>query len=69
MPGGGELRLSALPATPEESASLPGGKFVAVGMADSGVGVSPELRERVFEPFFTTMAVGKDTVLGLSQVH
>jgi histidine kinase len=33
---------------------------------DSGVGIPPEIREKVFEPFFTTKEVGKGTGLGLS---
>ncbi|MGY2685658.1 ATP-binding protein [Pseudomonas tolaasii] len=42
--------------------------FVAIALADTGVGIPPDRFERIFEPFFTTKAVGKGTGLGLSQV-
>ena len=46
------------------SASTPEGYLISV--SDSGAGIPPELRERVYEPFFTTKPVGKGTGLGLS---
>jgi signal transduction histidine kinase len=42
------------------------GKDVEIRVADSGPGISPGLRERIFQPFFTTKDVGKGTGLGLS---
>ena len=39
---------------------------VLVGIADTGCGIAPEIRGRVFEPFFTTRPVGKGIGLGLS---
>lgn len=35
---------------------------------DNGMGMAPEVRERIFEPFYTTKAVGKGTGLGLATV-
>ncbi len=35
-------------------------------ISDSGPGISPEIREKVMQPFFTTKALGKGTGLGLS---
>ncbi|MBD8552871.1 PAS domain-containing hybrid sensor histidine kinase/response regulator [Sphingomonas sp. CFBP 8764] len=44
------------------------GKFVAVSLTDTGVGIAADDMVHIFEPFFTTKEVGKGTGLGLSQV-
>ena len=44
-------------------------KHVLVKIGDNGIGVAPELKERVFEPFFTTKGIGKGTGLGLTTVY
>jgi signal transduction histidine kinase len=50
------------------STRLEGGK-VFVGLRDFGEGMTPEVRARLFTPFFTTKPVGKGTGLGLSIAH
>ena len=40
--------------------------FVWVEVADTGSGMTPEVQRRIFEPFYTTKAVGQGTGLGLS---
>ena len=35
-------------------------------MRDNGIGIAPELREKLFQPFFTTKPTGEGTGLGLS---
>ena len=57
MPTGGKVILRAR--------RLEGG--VAMEVADSGKGIDPEARKRLFEPYFTTKAEG--TGLGLAIVH
>jgi signal transduction histidine kinase len=39
---------------------------IIISIKDNGAGISPEVKERIFEQFFTTKAVGKGTGLGLS---
>jgi C4-dicarboxylate-specific signal transduction histidine kinase len=47
-------------------ATLRHGDAVVIRVEDNGPGVPPDLREKVFEPFFTTRSSGSGTGLGLS---
>jgi PAS domain S-box-containing protein len=67
MPGGGVITISAHNNTLNEEARA--GDYVAISVADTGVGIAPDVLSRIFDPFFTTKPVGKGTGLGLSQVH
>ena len=63
MPAGGTLTIATTNAGDADS------RRVALIVRDTGVGMAPEIRERVFEPFFTTKEPGKGTGLGLSTVY
>ncbi|WP_306549328.1 PAS domain S-box protein [Desulfobulbus sp.] len=49
--------------------SIAPGDFVMLSVSDTGPGIAPEIRDRIFEPYFTTKGVGQGTGLGLSIVH
>ncbi len=62
MPQGGVLTLTTAP----PAASGQNGYFVEVVVEDTGTGMSPEVKKKALEPFFTTKAPGKGAGLGLS---
>jgi signal transduction histidine kinase/CheY-like chemotaxis protein len=66
MPEGGTLTVSAERRTGTVAADLPAGDYVALTLADTGVGMSPEVRARAADPFFTTKGPGKGTGMGLA---
>jgi two-component system NtrC family sensor kinase len=69
MPQGGSLRIAVTNTTGRERERAPVRPYVQIDVSDTGVGIAPEVLDRVFEPFFTTKEVGKGTGLGLSQVY
>lgn len=74
MPGGGKLTLELSNAIldghygtlPED---VPGGQYVLLAISDTGSGMTPEVLERAFEPYFTTKPEGEGTGLGLAMAY
>ncbi|MBO9601238.1 MAG: PAS domain-containing protein [Novosphingobium sp.] len=72
MPAGGQLTIAARSVALDEAAApddVEAGEYVAISVADTGVGMDAEMLAKVFDPFFTTKEVGKGTGLGLSMVY
>jgi signal transduction histidine kinase len=64
--------LDAIAANPDPEGELtlsicePSPHWVSISIKDNGPGISPEIQDQIFNPFFTTKPVGKGTGLGLS---
>ncbi len=74
MPNGGSLTVRTTNITERQSQKLnhhgmPVGEYVLLQVEDTGSGMSPDVLAKIFEPYFTTKAVGKGTGLGLSNVY
>ncbi|HJU17667.1 MAG TPA: response regulator [Stellaceae bacterium] len=73
MPGGGRLviagRNAVVTGNKARRLDLRPGEYVVVSAADTGIGMTAEVRRRAFEPFYTTKDIGAGTGLGLSQIY
>ncbi len=74
LESGGTLTVILANASPEIDPAFPLSENLSncclrLSVSDTGCGMTPELLERIFEPYFTTKRPGEGTGLGLAQVH
>jgi signal transduction histidine kinase/ActR/RegA family two-component response regulator len=73
MPNGGLLTIDADTVAIDQDQAfareMAAGNYVAVSVTDTGTGIDEAIRDKIYEPFFSTKGVGKGTGLGLSMVH
>ncbi|MFQ6026834.1 MAG: ATP-binding protein [Dehalococcoidia bacterium] len=71
MPEGGKLTIETNLATltdkgTSQNSDITPGRHMSLSVSDSGTGMTQEVQDHIFEPFYTTKEVGKGTGLGLA---
>jgi hypothetical protein len=73
MPEGGKLTIETANRWFDERDArerhVSPGQYVSLCVSDDGVGMTPEIATRAFEPFYTTKPLGQGTGLGLSMIY
>lgn len=75
MPVGGRLTIETAGIRLDENharstgGEAQAGDYVRITVSDTGVGMTPEVMSRIFEPFYTTKPLGRGTGLGLSMLY
>jgi len=55
--------------SPTPNDKMPAGQYILLEVSDTGTGISKKIKDKIFEPFFSTKSIGAGTGLGLSTVY
>ncbi len=73
MPEGGDLYIETHPVDLDEKAcrayDVPPGRYAKISLTDTGVGMAEDVRQKVFDPFYTTKEKARGTGLGLASAY
>ena len=75
MPQGGDLHIRTSNVNRKDLAnkpySIPAEEYIEIRFKDTGTGMTPKVREHIFDPFYTTkpMVVGKGAGLGMAATY
>jgi signal transduction histidine kinase/CheY-like chemotaxis protein len=73
MPQGGKITVETANRWMDERAAkergLTPGQYVSLCVSDNGTGMTKDVMQRAFDPFYTTKPIGQGTGLGLSMIH
>ena len=67
LPDGGRIEIAVTDV--DELLYGRSGEYIRLSVADSGLGIPPEITDKIFEPYFTTKPLNKGTGLGLAMVR
>lgn len=69
MPQGGTIDVEAsnVHVEADDISLVPAGPYVRIDVADTGIGIAPEVKDRIFDPYFSTKQRGSG--LGLASAH
>ncbi|MCA9659905.1 MAG: response regulator [Myxococcales bacterium] len=66
---GGAIRVETSLLRIDRAGDVPPGDWIVIRVRDDGPGIPEALQRQIFEPYFSTKAVGKGTGLGLAMVY
>jgi CheY-like chemotaxis protein len=73
MPDGGTIKVETDNCTLDQRAAaereMEAGQYVVLSVSDTGIGMTDEVIQRAFDPFYTTKPLGQGTGLGLSMIY